>query len=193
MVAVLVNSVLLKFARVPLFPTPLNSVIVTEPSGFGVGNVEGTPLADNGFLYVSDPWGTPYKFDVSDGKTAKLLGMGDNGQKRTRRPARHPLALLPVSDGLDRHAKPGRKFELCQLGTAAKIAHRRRGRRFDRRDRCDESRHRHFGHERKFRPIPQFDDPSVRFQPQALHVRSNSRARSGITHANCRRCALRSD
>ena len=45
----------------------------TEPSGFGVGAVETTPLADNGFLYVDDPWGTPYKFDVSDGKTAKLV------------------------------------------------------------------------------------------------------------------------
>jgi alcohol dehydrogenase (cytochrome c) len=42
----------------------------TEPGGFGVGAVETTPLADNGFLYVSDPWGTPYKFDVSYGKTA---------------------------------------------------------------------------------------------------------------------------
>jgi len=51
----------------------------TEPSGFGVGAVEGTPLADNGFLYVSDPWGTPYKFDVSDGKTAKLVWVCDTG------------------------------------------------------------------------------------------------------------------
>ena len=51
----------------------------TEPSGFGVGAVETTPLADNGFVYVSDPWGTPYKFDVSDGKTAKLVWKCDTG------------------------------------------------------------------------------------------------------------------
>ena len=51
----------------------------TEPSGFGIGAVETTPLADNGFLYVDDPWGTPYKFDVSDGKTAKLVWMCDTG------------------------------------------------------------------------------------------------------------------
>jgi alcohol dehydrogenase (cytochrome c) len=51
----------------------------TEPGGFGVGAVEGTPLADNGFLYVSDPWGTPYKFDVSDGKSAKLVWVCDTG------------------------------------------------------------------------------------------------------------------
>jgi len=51
----------------------------TEPAGFGVGSVEGTPLADNGFLYVSDPWGTPYKFDVSDGKSAKLVWICDTG------------------------------------------------------------------------------------------------------------------
>ncbi len=51
----------------------------TEPGGFGVGAVETTPLADNGFLYVSDPWGTPYKFDVSDGKSAKLVWTCDTG------------------------------------------------------------------------------------------------------------------
>ena len=51
----------------------------TEPSGFGIGAVETTPLADNGFLYVDDPWGTPYKFDVSDGKSAKLVWECDTG------------------------------------------------------------------------------------------------------------------
>ncbi|MEQ1899168.1 MAG: PQQ-binding-like beta-propeller repeat protein [Devosia sp.] len=51
----------------------------TEPSGFGQGAMQGTPLADNGFLYVSDPWGTPYKFDVSDGKAAKLVWVCDTG------------------------------------------------------------------------------------------------------------------
>ena len=51
----------------------------TEPAGFGVGSIETTPLADNGFLYVSDPWGTPYKFDVSDGKSAKLVWICDTG------------------------------------------------------------------------------------------------------------------
>lgn len=51
----------------------------TEPAGFGVGAVEGTPLADNGFLYVSDPWGTPYKFDLSDGKQAKPVWVCDTG------------------------------------------------------------------------------------------------------------------
>jgi alcohol dehydrogenase (cytochrome c) len=51
----------------------------TEPGGFGVGAVETTPLVDNGFLYVDDPWGTPYKFDLSDGKTAKLVWTCDTG------------------------------------------------------------------------------------------------------------------
>jgi len=51
----------------------------TEPGGFGVGSMQGTPLADNGFLYVSDPWGTPYKFDLSDGKQAKLVWVCDTG------------------------------------------------------------------------------------------------------------------
>ena len=51
----------------------------TEPAGFGVGGVETTPLVDNGFLYLSDPWGSPYKFDLSDGKQAKLVWTCDTG------------------------------------------------------------------------------------------------------------------
>ncbi len=51
----------------------------TEPAGFGVGGEETTPLVDNGFLYLSDPWGTPYKFDLSDGKQAKLVWTCDTG------------------------------------------------------------------------------------------------------------------
>jgi len=42
----------------------------TEPTGFGMGSIEGTPLVDNGFIYVADPWGTPYKFDLSSGVAA---------------------------------------------------------------------------------------------------------------------------
>jgi len=81
----------------------------TEPGGFGIGAVENTPLADNGFLYVSDPWGTPYKFDVSDGKTAKLVWTCDTGiEKDATNPeliAHRGLALAgklvitPLSNG----------------------------------------------------------------------------------------------
>lgn len=51
----------------------------TEPAGFGVGSMEATPLANNGFLYISDPWGTPYKFDVSDGVRARQAWICDTG------------------------------------------------------------------------------------------------------------------
>lgn len=51
----------------------------TEPAGFGVGAVETTPLADNGFLYVSDPWGTPYKFDMSSGDALRPVWVCDTG------------------------------------------------------------------------------------------------------------------
>jgi alcohol dehydrogenase (cytochrome c) len=51
----------------------------TEPAGFGVGSMEATPLANDGFLYVSDPWGTPYKFDVSSGKSARPVWICDIG------------------------------------------------------------------------------------------------------------------
>ena len=51
----------------------------SEPAGFGQGSMEGTPLADDGFLYVSDPWGTPYKFDLSSGVAAKPVWICDTG------------------------------------------------------------------------------------------------------------------
>ncbi|WP_423065842.1 pyrroloquinoline quinone-dependent dehydrogenase [Devosia sp. CN2-171] len=58
------------------FAIPLGG---TEPAGFGVGSMEGTPLAKDGFLYISDPWGTPYKIDATDGKTGKIAWIGDTG------------------------------------------------------------------------------------------------------------------
>ncbi|MEI6800858.1 MAG: PQQ-dependent dehydrogenase, methanol/ethanol family, partial [Pseudomonadota bacterium] len=58
------------------FAVPIGGM---EPSAFGVGSMQTTPLVDNGFLYISDPWGTPYKFDLSDGKQAKLLWTCDTG------------------------------------------------------------------------------------------------------------------
>ncbi len=54
----------------------------TEPAGFGVGSMEATPLANNGFLYVSDPWGTPYKFDVSSGTSARPVWICDIGMDK---------------------------------------------------------------------------------------------------------------
>jgi hypothetical protein len=91
--------------------------------------------------------------------------MGYHGKKRPRRPARHAFALLPVPDGLNRHAQPRREFQLCQTRTPAKVANRRkRSCRFG----GGQSRRRL---KRKLPPIPQLDDPPVCFQPQALHVR----------------------
>ena len=54
----------------------------TEPAGFGVGSMEATPLANNGFLYVSDPWGTPYKFDVYSGTSARPVWICDIGMDK---------------------------------------------------------------------------------------------------------------
>lgn len=50
-----------------------------EPAGFGIGAMQTTPLADNGFLYLSDPWGTPYKFDLSSGVAARPVWICDTG------------------------------------------------------------------------------------------------------------------
>lgn len=58
------------------FAVPLGGL---EPSGFGVGYMEGTPLVDDGFMYVADPWGTPYKIDVSSGTKGQILWVCDTG------------------------------------------------------------------------------------------------------------------
>lgn len=56
------------------FAVPLGGA---EPAGFGKGSLESTPLYDNGFLYITDPWGTPYKIDVSSGKMGQIAWIGE--------------------------------------------------------------------------------------------------------------------
>jgi alcohol dehydrogenase (cytochrome c) len=51
----------------------------TEPAGFGKGSMEGTPLAKDGFLYITDPWGTPYKIDATSGDKGQIVWVGDTG------------------------------------------------------------------------------------------------------------------
>jgi hypothetical protein len=116
--------------------------------------------------------------------------VGDNGEKGTRRPTRQAFALLPVANGLNGDTEPACEFELRQARAAAKIANR--GSSFRRRDRgrrrcdgirpgwCEDWR----WSERKFLPIAQFDDPSVRFQPQALHARLDFKTRSRPQNRN---------
>jgi alcohol dehydrogenase (cytochrome c) len=58
------------------FAVPLGGL---EPAGFGIGAMQNTPLVDNGFMYVSDPWGTPYKIDVSSGKKGQVVWICDTG------------------------------------------------------------------------------------------------------------------
>jgi alcohol dehydrogenase (cytochrome c) len=50
-----------------------------EPSSFGVGGIEATTLAKDGFLYISDAWGTPYKIDATSGKQGKIVWICDTG------------------------------------------------------------------------------------------------------------------
>ena len=58
------------------FAVPLNGL---EPSSFGVGALEGTVLAKDGFLYAVDGWGTPYKIDATSGKEGKIVWICDTG------------------------------------------------------------------------------------------------------------------
>jgi hypothetical protein len=105
----------------------------------------------------------------------RLGGVRDHGEECPCRSARHALALFPVANGLNGHAEPGCELLLRQARPAAKIANRRRS--HWRRGRI---RHRGCNGRRKgeLLSIPQFDDTSIRFQAQALHIRLNFRARS---------------
>lgn len=58
------------------FVVPLGG---TEPSGFGPGAYEATPLVADGRMYLSDPWGTPYKIDVSSGTKGQIEWICDTG------------------------------------------------------------------------------------------------------------------
>ncbi len=58
------------------FAVPLGGL---EPAGFGIGAMEATPLVDNGFMYITDPWGTPYKIDVSSGTNGRIVWVCDTG------------------------------------------------------------------------------------------------------------------
>ena len=47
-----------------------------EPGGiWSHGGLEGTPLAENGMLYVTDGWGSVYKIDAKGGKGALIWKM----------------------------------------------------------------------------------------------------------------------
>jgi hypothetical protein len=85
--------------------------------------------------------------------------MRDDGEQRTRRPARRTLALFPIPDGFDGNAKTGGKFLLRELCAAAQITH------FDRTGLA-----RRYGWlQRELPAVSQFDNSSVCLQPQA-HV-----------------------
>ena len=58
------------------FAVPLGG---TEPSAFGPGSFQGTPLVADGKLYVADGWGTPYKIDVTSGKHGAIEWVCDTG------------------------------------------------------------------------------------------------------------------
>src|SRR5215468_4163412 len=55
--------------------------------GGGSGNefIEATPLAENGFLYVTDSWGVLYKIDGTSGDVGRIVWRMDPKQERQQR------------------------------------------------------------------------------------------------------------
>ena len=45
-------------------------------------NLEATPLAEDGFLYVTDQWGVLYKIDARSGEVGRILWRMDPGQEK---------------------------------------------------------------------------------------------------------------
>jgi alcohol dehydrogenase (cytochrome c) len=45
-------------------------------------NIEATPLADDGYLYIVDQWGVVYKIDGRSGETGRILWRMDPGQEK---------------------------------------------------------------------------------------------------------------
>src|SRR5438128_1616371 len=55
--------------------------------GGSAGNeaLEGTPLVEDGFMYISDHWGAVYKIDVRSGTQGRIVWKMDPGQERLDR------------------------------------------------------------------------------------------------------------
>src|SRR5271168_1367475 len=55
--------------------------------GGGAGNefTVATPLAEDGFLYVTDSWGVLYKIDATSGDAGRIVWRMDPGQQRQQR------------------------------------------------------------------------------------------------------------
>src|ERR1700748_230662 len=45
-------------------------------------NLQSTPLADDGFLYLTDQWGVLYKIDGRSGKAGRIVWRMDPGQEK---------------------------------------------------------------------------------------------------------------
>ncbi len=63
-----------------------------EPSELGAPGLQGTPLANDGFLYVTDGWGTVYKIDVRSGERGRVVWKADFDMD-------HEGLRLPVNRG----------------------------------------------------------------------------------------------
>ena len=46
-------------------------------TGLASANMQATPLADNGFLYITDGWGSIYKIDVNSGSHGRIVWKAD--------------------------------------------------------------------------------------------------------------------
>jgi alcohol dehydrogenase (cytochrome c) len=62
-------------------------LLFTVAIGGTAGNeaLQGTPLVDDGFMYISDHWGVVYKIDVRSGTSGRIVWKMDPGQEKLDR------------------------------------------------------------------------------------------------------------
>ena len=69
-------------------------------------NLESTPLAEDGFLYVTDQWGVLYKIDARSGEAGRIVWRMDPGRRRRPTPTAAPRCGASSSSAMRtiRHA-----------------------------------------------------------------------------------------
>ena len=97
-------------------------------------NLQATPLAEDGFLYIVDQWGVLYKIDARSGETGRIVwrmdpGQGEGAAREPRRRAvgqsrRHHRELSGARHRHQQGDRPGRLGGQSRRRPAGSAAHR---------------------------------------------------------------------
>src|SRR6476659_6053274 len=90
-------------------------------------NLQSTPLAEDGFLYIVDQWGVVYKIDVRSGDMGRIVWRMDPGQEKLPLSNRGARRRRRETDRAQiRHTGAGRARQRDLEGQEQRLADRRR-------------------------------------------------------------------